>query len=65
MNKEIEDLEYEDLLHFIFEYNFYIKEFPESHDTGSYPVCIREFYQNKYQEILKEEAWEPEANNSF
>ena len=54
MDKEIEDLEYEDLLHFIFEYNYYVGTFMEEHDAGSYPVDMREFYESEYQEIIKE-----------
>lgn len=55
MNTEIEDLEYEDLLHFIFEYNYYVQSFAEEHDEGSFPVGIREFYENEYQEAIKGE----------
>ncbi len=55
--KDYEDLDYEDLYHLSGEYSNYVVEFYRYHDEGSeYPVCVWEFYQNEYQEILMENA---------
>jgi len=49
-----EDLEYEDLLHLTSEYSNYIMEF-DCKESG-HPVCVSEFYEYEYQEILKENS---------
>lgn len=52
--KRLEDLDKEELLKFIKEYDNYVITFYKEHDSGSIPVCIYEFYYNDYQ-MLKEE----------
>lgn len=32
------------------EYASYITEYPENHDSGSYPVCLLEWWTNDYLE---------------
>lgn len=51
---KLEDLDKEELLKFIKEYDNYVVTFYEEHDLGDIPVCIYEFYYNDYQ-MLKEE----------
>jgi len=41
----------ENLADFLQEYNKYVQEFHETHDTGSTPVSIMEFYNNDYFEV--------------
>lgn len=48
----VNDLEYEDLLHFVYEYNFYVMDF--DYKNSGQPVSIHEFYENEYQEIIKD-----------
>lgn len=48
---EIEELNKEDLLKLLEEYNNYIVYFYDEHDYGSVPVGIYEFYNNEYQEL--------------
>lgn len=52
----IEDLDREDLLFFIGCYNNYIVEFYDEHEEGMYPVSVYEFFDNEFQEILKENS---------
>lgn len=51
---EIEDLDREDLLFLIGCYNNYVVEFFDDHEEGMCPVSVYEFYENEFQEILKE-----------
>lgn len=51
--KDYEDLDYDDLYHLIGEYSNYVTEFFEEHGCGECQVCIWEFYENEYQEILR------------
>ena len=52
----IEDLDREDLLFFIGCYNNYVIEFYDDHEEGMYPVSVYEFFDNEFQEILKENS---------
>lgn len=52
----IEDLDREDLLFLIGCYNNYIIEFYDEHEEGMTPVCVYEFFDNEFQEILKENS---------
>lgn len=52
----IEDLDREDLLFLIDCYNNYIVEFYDEHEEGMYPVSIYEFFDNEFQEILREKS---------
>ena len=52
----IEDLDREDLLFLIGCYNNYIVEFYDEHEEGMYPVSIYEFFDNEFQEILREKS---------
>ena len=52
----IEDLDREDLLFLIGCYNNYVVEFYDEHEEGMYPVSVYEFYDNEFQEILKENS---------
>ena len=36
------------LIHFLGTYDNYVQEFFESHDSGSQPVCMLEYYTNDY-----------------
>lgn len=53
----LKELEYDwyALVDLIVEYNNYVMKYPEDHDVrgGNYPVCLEEFYDNEYQEILE------------
>lgn len=46
----LEKLNKETLLDLIYDYDRYIIEFYEEHDTGMTPVCVEEYYNNEYQE---------------
>lgn len=35
-------------------YKKYKREFKKTHDKGCEPVCMREFYDNEYQELMNE-----------
>lgn len=48
-----EDLDWEDIHKVAGEYSNYIMEFDCT--DGSHPVCIYEFYENEYQELLKDQ----------
>ena len=48
----IEDLDREDLLILIGCYNNYVMDFYEEHDYNDTPVCVYEFLDNDYQNIL-------------
>lgn len=52
----IEDLDREDLLFLIDCYNNYVVEFYDEHEEGMYPVSIYEFFDNEFQEILRENS---------
>lgn len=52
----IEDLDREDLLFLIGCYNNYVVEFYDEHEDGMYPVSVYEFFDNEFQEILKENS---------
>ena len=53
--ESLEELDREDLLFFIGCYNNYIIEFYDEHEEGMIPVCAYEFFDNEFQEILKEQ----------
>ena len=53
MIRDYEDLDYDDLFHLIGEYSNYVTEFFEEHTYPEQQVSIYEFYDNKYQEILR------------
>lgn len=53
---EIEDLDREDLLFLIGCYNNYVVDFFEEHEEGMYPISVYEFYENEFQDIIKEET---------
>ena len=44
------DLDYEDLCRLLQEYNSYIMKF--DYTNSGIPVCVAEFYENEYQEII-------------
>lgn len=52
----IEDLDREDLLFLIGCYNNYVVEFYDEHEDGMYPVSVYEFFDNEFQEILRENS---------
>lgn len=52
----LEDLDREDLLFLIGCYNNYVVEFYDEHEEGMYPVSVYEFFDNEFQEILKENS---------
>ncbi len=43
-----------ELLHLLDNYSMYVTEFYDEHSSAEYPVCVYEFYDNEYQEIIKE-----------
>ena len=51
----LEDLDREDLLFFIGCYNNYIIDFFDEHEDSMQPVGVYEFFDNEFQEILKEQ----------
>lgn len=52
----LEELDREDLLFLIGCYNNYVVDFFEEHEEGMYPVSVYEFYENEFQDIIKEET---------
>lgn len=54
------DNDYFALWDLIVEYNYYVINYPKSHDVegGQYPVCLEEFYDNEYQAILEARKFE-------
>ena len=52
----IEDLDREDLLFLIDCYNNYVVGFYDEHEEGMYPVSVYEFFDNEFQEILRENS---------
>ena len=53
--KNFNQLTYNELLNLINSYSDYVIEFYDTHSSGEYPVCIYEFYEYEFQEILKEQ----------
>ena len=49
--KKYDNLDYEDIKHVAGEYSNYVIEF--DYENSGQPVCIFEFYEWEYQEILK------------
>lgn len=47
----VEELDYEILKEFLYQYNKYIVNFFDNHDEGSYPVSMVEFFNNDFQVI--------------
>ena len=54
-------MEKEDLIDLMVAYDLYVIQFFDDADYGNTPVCLMEFYDNEYQEILKERI-EKESN---
>ena len=54
----VDEMDKEELLFFIDCYNNYIIDFFDEHEEGMQPVCIYEFFDTEFQEILKERARE-------
>ena len=53
------DWSQENLKDFLYQYDKYIRTFYDSHDAGSQPVCMTEFFNNDYQ-LLEESQGELE-----
>ena len=51
--KALDDLNNAELLLLLTEYSNYVMEFYGAHSSAEYPVCVYEFYDNEYQEIIK------------
>ena len=51
MLTEFDDLNLDELFHLIGCYNNYVMNFDYERDV--YPVCVYEFYEYEYQEILE------------
>lgn len=49
----IKELNKKELLDLLKSYDLYIQEFYEYHDNSQTPVCIAEYYNNDYQEMLE------------
>ena len=49
----VNELDFETLKYFLYEYNKYIQNFYDEHDEGCYPVCMEEFFNMDFQEIYK------------
>lgn len=49
-NIEYDELDWEDIHRVAREYSNYVMEF--DYEESGTPVCIREFYENEYQEII-------------
>lgn len=47
--KELDTLSKKDLLDLAKDYSNYVMDFQETHDGGSWPVCIAEFMENEWQ----------------
>lgn len=54
----VDEMDKEELLFFIDCYNNYIIDFFDEHEEGMQPVCIYEFFDTEFQEILKDRAME-------
>lgn len=52
----LKELDREDLLFFIGCYNNYVIEFYDDHKDGMQPVSVYDFFDNEFQEILREQA---------
>ena len=48
-NETFNQLNKDELIHFMKAYNGYIVEFYEDHDSESVPVCMSEFYHTDYK----------------
>ena len=46
----VEELNFDTLKEFLYQYDKYIQNFYDEHDENSYPVCMVEFYNNDFQE---------------
>lgn len=53
----MKELSKEELLELLYHYDRYIQQAndDDTYQTGWYPVCIEEFYNNDYQLLLEEE----------
>lgn len=49
----VDELDFETLKEFLYQYNKYIVYFFDNHDEGSYPVSMTEFFNNDFQ-LIKE-----------
>lgn len=49
----INDYTTEELLEITLEYSGYVQDYPADHKGGGYPVSFMEWYENDYQEMLK------------
>lgn len=47
--RRIVELTKEELLDLAEQYSLYVTDFYETHDEGSRPVCLEEFYDNDYK----------------
>jgi hypothetical protein len=56
--KELSELDKDDLYRVVVLYSDYVQEYMEKNmaETGNQCVCIAEFYDNEYQDILQAEA---------
>lgn len=45
----VDKLDFETLKDFLYQYNKYIQNFYETHDKGSIPVCMIEYFNNDFQ----------------
>lgn len=52
----LEELDREELLFFINCYNDYMTNFYDTHEEGMQLLCIYEFFDTDFQEILREQA---------
>ena len=54
--EKLKTLDKETLLDLLHEYDIYIQDANEErkYEEGWYPVCIKEFYDCEYQEILQQ-----------
>ena len=48
---ELIELDKNDIIRLIKQYDEYVSDYPENHPDGGYPVCFSEWYDNDYKEL--------------
>lgn len=48
----VDELGFEDLKEFLYRYDMYVSHFFDEHDEGSEPVCMVEYFNNDFQELM-------------
>lgn len=46
---EFRELDKDEQIQILKMYTYYVQDFPDDHDEGSYPVCFLEWWTNDYE----------------